>query len=104
MEQLIFPDHIDTVRLAPDQPGLHLIQQMQDGAHRLANIGHRAKQAKNREGSVIDDIEGIGPKNRGELLRTFGSLRGTAAASVEDIKRVPEISDELAERIYGALH
>ncbi|MBC7709485.1 MAG: excinuclease ABC subunit UvrC [Rhizobacter sp.] len=104
MEQLIFPDRIDAVRLPPDHPGLHLIQQMQDEAHRFAIIGHRAKRAKNREGSAIDDIEGIGPKKRGELLRTFGSVRGIAAASVEDIKRVPGISDELAERIYAALH
>jgi excinuclease ABC subunit C len=104
MEQLIFPDRELPVRLPPDHPGLHLIQQMQDEAHRFAIIGHRAKRAKNREGSAIDDIEGIGPKKRGELLRTFGSVRGVAAASVEDIKRVPGISDELAERIYGALH
>ena len=104
MEQLIFPDREAPVRLPPDHPGLHLIQQMQDEAHRFAIIGHRAKRAKNREGSAIDDIEGIGPKKRGELLRTFGSVRGIAAASVEDIKRVPGISDELAERIYGALH
>ena len=104
MEQLIFPGREEPVRLAPDHPGLHLIQQMQDEAHRFAIIGHRAKRAKNREGSAIDDIEGIGPKKRGELLRTFGSVRGIAAASVEDIKRVPGISDELAERIYGALH
>ncbi len=104
MEQLIFPDREEPVRLPPDHPGLHLIQQMQDEAHRFAIMGHRAKRAKNREGSAIDDIEGIGPKKRGELLRTFGSVRGIAAASVEDIKRVPGISDELAERIYGALH
>jgi excinuclease ABC subunit C len=104
MEQLIFPDREESVRLPPDHPGLHLIQQMQDEAHRFAIIGHRAKRAKNREGSALDDIEGIGPKKRGELLRTFGSVRGIAAASVEDIKRVPGISDELAERIYGALH
>lgn len=104
MEQIVFPDREETIRLASDHPGLHLIQQMQDEAHRFAIIGHRAKRAKNREGSALDDIEGIGPKKRGELLRTFGSVRGIAAASVEDIKRVPGISDELAERIYGALH
>ena len=104
MEQIIFPDREDAIRLSADHPGLHLIQQMQDEAHRFAIQGHRAKRAKNREGSAIDDIEGIGPKKRGELLRTFGSVRGIAAASVEDIKRVPGISGELAERIYGALH
>ncbi len=104
MEQIIFPDREMLVRLAPDHPGLHLIQQMQDEAHRFAIIGHRAKRAKNRKGSALDDIEGIGPKKRAELLRAFGSVRGLAAASVEDMKRVPGISLELAERIYGALH
>ena len=104
MEQIVFPDRDDVVRLPADHPGLHLIQQMQDEAHRFAIIGHRAKRAKNREGSSLDDIEGIGPKKRAQLLKTFGSVRGLAAASVEDIKRVEGISDELAERIYGALH
>ena len=104
MEQIIFPDREDAIRLPADHPGLHLIQQMQDEAHRFAIMGHRAKRAKNREGSALDDIEGIGPKKRRDLLKQFGSVRGVGAASVEDIKRVGGISDELAERIYGALH
>ncbi len=103
MEQIVFPDREQTIRLPADHVGLHLIQQMQDEAHRFAIMGHRAKRAKNREGSALDDIEGIGPKKRRDLLKQFGSVRGVMAASVEDIKRVPGISDELAERIYGAL-
>ena len=104
MEQIVFPDRAETIRLKPDHPGLHLIQQMQDEAHRFAIIGHRAKRAKNREGSALDDIEGIGPKKRKDLLNQFGSVRGVGAASVEDLMRVPGISSELAERIYGVLH
>ncbi|WP_156862203.1 excinuclease ABC subunit UvrC [Casimicrobium huifangae] len=104
MEQIVFPDREDTVRLPADHPGLHLIQQMQDEAHRFAIQGHRAKRAKAREGSALDDIEGIGPRKRAALLKQFGSVRGIASASVEDIKRVPGISSELAERIYGVLH
>ncbi len=104
MEQIIFPDRGDAIRLRADHPGLHLIQQMQDEAHRFAIMGHRAKRAKNREGSALDDIEGIGPKKRRDLLKQFGSVRGVGAASVEDIKRVGGISDELAQRIYLALH
>ena len=107
MEQIIFPEGTgrdDAIRLPSDHPGLHLIQQMQDEAHRFAIMGHRAKRAKNREGSALDDIEGIGPKKRRDLLKQFGSVRGVGAASVEDIKRVGGISDELAERIYLALH
>ena len=104
MEQIVFLDREDAIRLPTDHPGLHLIQQMQDEAHRFAIMGHRAKRAKNREGSALDDIEGIGPKKRRDLLKQFGSVRGVGAASVEDIKRVGGISDELAERIYLALH
>lgn len=108
LEQIVFPETDDSptrqpIRLPADHPGLHLIQQMQDEAHRFAIMGHRAKRAKNREGSALDDIEGIGPKKRRDLLKQFGSVRGMMAASIEDIKRVPGISDELAERIYGAL-
>jgi excinuclease ABC subunit C len=109
LEQIIFPDTDDEpsrlpIRLPADHPGLHLIQQMQDEAHRFAIMDHRAKRAKNREGSALDDIEGIGPKKRKDLLKQFGSVRGVAAASIEDLMRVPGISAELAERIYGVLH
>ncbi len=104
MEQIVFPQRDDSIRLPADHPGLHLIQQMQDEAHRFAIQGHRARRAKAREGSALDDIEGIGPRKRTALLKQFGSVRGIAAASIEDIKRVPGISDELAERIYGVLH
>ncbi len=108
MEQIIFPESDDEptrfpICLPSDHPGLHLIQQMQDEAHRFAIMGHRAKRAKNREGSALDDIEGIGPKKRKDLLKQFGSVRGVAAASVEDLMRVPGISAELAERIYLAV-
>jgi excinuclease ABC subunit C len=103
MEQIVFPDREETIRLASDHPGLHLIQQMQDEAHRFAILGHRARRAKAREVSALDEIEGIGPRKKSALLKQFGSVRGIASASVEDIKRVAGISDELAERIYGAL-
>ncbi len=103
-EQIVFPDRSETIRLAADHPGLHLIQQMQDEAHRFAIQGHRAKRAKAREGSMLDDISGIGPRKRAALLKQFGSVKGLAAASVEDIRRVAGISAELADRIYQALH
>jgi excinuclease ABC subunit C len=103
MEQIVFPDRDETIRLPSDHPGLHLIQQMQDEAHRFAILGHRARRAKTREVSALDEIDGIGPRKKSALLKQFGSVRGIASASVEDIKRVAGISDELAERIYGAL-
>ncbi|MCS6997027.1 MAG: excinuclease ABC subunit UvrC [Casimicrobiaceae bacterium] len=108
-EQIVFPPDADGVvrpalTLPSDHPGLHLIQQLQDEAHRFAITGHRARRAKAREHSLLDEIDGIGPRKKAALLRRFGSVRGIAAASVEDLAQVPGISDELAERIYAALH
>lgn len=108
-EQIVFPPDESgrvppPIRLPSDHPGLHLIQQLQDEAHRFAITGHRARRAKAREASVLDEIDGIGPRKKSALLKRFGSVRGIAAASLDDLMQVPGISRELAERIDAALH
>jgi excinuclease ABC subunit C len=104
LEQLFLPGEVEPLRLAPDHPGLHLIQQVRDEAHRFAITGHRARRGKARTQSSLEDIEGIGPKRRKALLTAFGGLRGVVDAGVEELQRVEGISAELAERIYRALH
>ncbi len=96
-------DH-SVLDLAPDSAALHLIQQVRDEAHRFAITGHRQQRNRKRSQSILESLPGIGPKRRRELLNFFGSLKELERASIEEIKRVPGLSDVLAGQIYAALH
>jgi excinuclease ABC subunit C len=102
MEVLLYENGEFTLDIS--SPALHLIQQIRDESHRFAITGHRARRAKARGRSVLEDIEGIGPKRRRELLRFFGDVGQIKSANVDEIRKVPGISRQLAQEIYDSLH
>ncbi|ROO26682.1 excinuclease ABC subunit C [Salinisphaera orenii MK-B5] len=104
LEQLFLPGDNAPLILPADSPALHLIQQIRDEAHRFAIAAHRGQRGKARSGSMLDDVEGLGPKRRKKLLQTFGGPRQVARAGVAELARVDGISARMAQRIYDHFH
>ena len=104
LETLVMPGRSDTLSLTADSPALHLIQQVRDEAHRFAITGHRQRRAKSRRTSPLEQIPGVGPKRRQQLLQQLGGLREVARAGVDDLARIKGIDQRLAQQIYDAFH
>lgn len=103
LETLFVHGRNQPLQLAMDNAGFHLLQEIRDEAHRFAIVGHRARRAKARGRSTLEDIAGIGPARRKNLLAQFGGLDGVRAATIEDLCRVTGISRHLAEAIVTQL-
>ena len=104
MEQVLLAGSHQEVVFASDSPALHLMQQVRDESHRFAISGHRARRAKTRNTSSLENIPGVGAKRRRELLRYFGGLQEVVRASENELIKVPGISEKTAADIYQALH
>ena len=103
-ETLIDADSGTEMRLRGDHPGLHLIQQIRDEAHRFAISGHRGRRAKARKQSVLEEIPGVGAQRRRDLLRHFGSAKAIENAGVDELAKIKGISATIARTIYEHLH
>ena len=104
LETLIRGYTREEYHLTLDDPALQLVLHIRDESHRFAITGHRNRRQKARTHSVLENIEGIGPKRRQALLKHLGGIREVMNASVEELKKVPGISAQMAEDIYETIH
>jgi excinuclease ABC, C subunit len=100
LEEIFQEDDPDPLLLDRSSPALHLLQLVRDEAHRFALNYHRSLRGKRQSRSALDGIEGVGPKRKKILLRHFGSVKRLREASLEEIRAVPGIPADVAERIY----
>jgi excinuclease ABC subunit C len=104
LETLHIHGEKEALTLSADSPALHLVQQIRDEAHRFAITGHRQRRAKTRRTSPLEQIPGVGPKRRQQLLQQLGGLREVARAGVDDLTRIKGVNRKLAQQIYDAFH
>jgi excinuclease ABC subunit C len=73
---------------------------LRDEAHRFAITAHRSRRSKSSIKSIFDDIKGIGPKRKKELLLHFGTIQKIKSASLEELKQVKTIPSKKLEELY----
>jgi excinuclease ABC subunit C len=102
-EEVYLPHVPEPTLLPRNSQGLYLIQRVRDEAHRFAITYHRQRRSKAATRSVLDSVEGVGPKRRRMLLTKFGSVQGIKEASMNELLSVPGMSKGLAQRIKDGL-
>ncbi|MDY7092949.1 MAG: excinuclease ABC subunit UvrC [Acidobacteriota bacterium] len=100
-EEVYLPQRPEPLRLERSDPGLRLLQQVRDEAHRFAVSRHRRRRKARTLTSSLDSLEGIGPTRRKRLLRHFGSLREVREASREELQAVlgPAVGEKVFEQL-----
>jgi excinuclease ABC subunit C len=104
LEEIFFPGHPDAQMLPKTSSSIKLLQHIRNEAHRFAITFHRQKRKKRTITSVLDQIPGIGPKRRNELLKKFGSIKKIKELEIQDLTQKGGIPEPLAITIYNYFH
>lgn len=102
-EEVFVPWDETPVVLPTGSASLYLIKQVRDEAHRFAITFHRELRDKAMTVSILDEVEGIGPRRKKDIMKHFGSMRRLREASVEEIASVKGVSDDVARALYDTL-
>lgn len=103
-EELYLPGSGQPIILSRRNKGLMLLQRLRDEAHRFAITYNRQRRAGKMSRSVLDEIEGIGPRRKMALLKHFGSVSALAQADVETLAAVPGLNRRAAENVFKHFH
>jgi excinuclease ABC subunit C len=104
IEEVFVPWQSQPIILSRHNPGLQLLQQLRDEAHRFALGFHRQRREQRGFGSIFDELAGVGPARRRALLQHFGSVDEMLAASQDELEGVPGVPAKTARQIYAQLH
>ena len=102
MEEVYLPGQPEPVRIPRDAEALYLLQQVRDEAHRFAITYHRQLRSKSMIDSILDEVPGIGPKRKRDLLKRFGSLKKLREVQADSLAEV--VPRNVADDLYAALH
>lgn len=104
LEEFYLPGRIDSVRLSERSPGRLLIQRLRDEAHRFAITYHRSLRSKAIATSELDELDGVGPFTKKQLLKAFGALATIKNAGLAELEAVPGVRKSTARAIYEKYH
>jgi excinuclease ABC subunit C len=100
-EELLYrPGTSVPVALERGSESLYLVQRIRDEAHRFAVSFHRTKRAKSMIATVLDGVEGLGPKRRDRLMLVMGSLDNVRAATLDELQALPWLPAEVGQNLY----
>jgi excinuclease ABC subunit C len=102
MEEVYLPGRPEPIQIPRDAEALYLLQQVRDEAHRFANTYHQNLRSKSMVDSILDEVPGVGPKRKKDLLRHFGSLKKMRSATEMELGEV--VPETIAADLYAALH
>ncbi|MFP3900043.1 MAG: excinuclease ABC subunit UvrC [Acidimicrobiia bacterium] len=103
-EEVYLPGSSDPVRIPRGSEALYLLQRIRDEAHRFAISYHRQLRGKRMTRSVLDDVRGLGPTRRKRLTRELGGITAVKRASLDDLKGLSWLPDDVAEAVYEKIH
>ncbi|MHB8218826.1 MAG: excinuclease ABC subunit UvrC [Acidimicrobiales bacterium] len=103
-EEVYRPGRSDPIRLPRGSEALYLLQRVRDEAHRFAVTYHRQRRGARMTSGVLDGVRGLGPARRARLVKELGGMRGLRAASLDDLRSVSWLPDEVAQGVFTSLH